>query len=281
MTKETYVWCVVKRAIIKENPDPDSKTAFTVPFGKAVLIFKKVADNGMIRVCVKFEDKMTNRVNKMVGWCVPSAFTEYEVKDMSRLRYNNDTGKILPTALRFMGKSEGKILPGEQVSVIAKAGPYCLTSKGWTRFEWLSKDRTIYDQDALDTLCYSILIRAVQDYRICVRRLKQRRYKNERKHRELLSELKSISNWFLSDDYKLMFDAIPGDERLKHLNESLGVDEDWLREMFQDRMSMPRIRTKELTERRLSSRTHGIRSDSIRMSKPTASAEESKSSGNA
>jgi len=279
MAREQYMWCVVKRAAVKEAPDVGSNTAFYLPFGKAVFIFKKIK-NGMIRILVNVEDKNGGKGIEKTGWISPAALTRYKVVDYARLKYINKTGKIIPTTLRYNGKVAGKIMPGEHVTMIAKVGKLCLTSRGWTKFEWLTKEHYISDQEALETLCYGILARAVQDYRICVKRLQAHRYKDDHKYRELLAELRNISAWFQSDEYKLMFDAVPGAERLKRLNESLGVDEAWLDEMFRDRMSRPRIRTKEMMERRSCWKTHATRSGSTKMSKRTASGVGSKSSGN-
>lgn len=232
MTKEKTIrlWCIAGKAVVRKDPDPDSEQIGTVLFGKSVKLNENSrAVNGRIEIQYQVgkEDKKQETIT---GWVNPAAFTRTEVEDYAKLYFQNKTGKRVPVAKRFHGNAEGFVNPNETVEMIAKVGAWCLTSRGWSKFKWFTKVRDIIDAEEMTTLIYGILARAVEDYRITVRRLKQHKHKGVDDFRQLMWQLDDLTEWFQSAEYNIMFDSVPGRERLNDLNEELMVDEKWLKE---------------------------------------------------
>ena len=143
-------------------------------------------------------------------------------------RYFTDKRQVFDEAIREV---IGRIAPGERIAVIARVGDWCLTAKGWTLFKWLTKERDVFDSKALRDVYGAALSQAAKDYCRCIRHLRRLKKGDEDRFHDLMYQLDILVGWFLSDDYLAVFDTVPGNERLDKMNEQLGVDKDWLREL--------------------------------------------------
>ena len=236
--KARSLWCIVKSVAVREEPNANSPEVGRIEFGKQVIVEDELTGiaNGRIMVCSYDSYEKDNKKKIYIkGWVLRSAFTEQKVEEYAKLHFDNLTGKRLPVKDSYRGKQVGWILPGEQVSVIAKVGNLCLTSKGWTGFHWLTKNREIFDQAGIGVLLYGVLEWAAKDYRSIVRNIKMYKYNNREEFCDMMKELENIILWFISDEYSMMFDPIPGRERLDDMNEELGIDKKWLKEKFRIR----------------------------------------------
>jgi hypothetical protein len=236
---------VVKRAVIRKTPDSDSEVVGEIPFGKFVYITKDdcMIVNGKINVhFIRGKKKNTKTNNYVYGWMNIKAITNHIVKDYAGLFFTNNTGKNVPVADKYQGEAKRYILPGDKIAMVAKVGDWCLTSKGWSKFEWFTKCRDIFDNVALITLSYEIMKYAVTDYKTLVCKIKIGKYSDAKDYYEKVTEIERIVKFFRSTYYNVMFDAVPGEERLNDLNEELGIDQKWIDEKF-------RIK-KEIKERR-------------------------------
>lgn len=223
------LYCVVKRAAVRELPDNESRIIRYITFGENVLTNCLTPVNGKIEVEFHIRDKNGENIT---GWVPLKAFTKYQVMDYGKLSFTNLTGKRLPVSNKYHGEKIGVIYPNEIVSVIARVHDWCLTNRGWTMFGWLTKDRDIFEQAEIDTLLYGVMEWAVKDYRKIVKKIRTVKYKNKTEFCEMMQELENIILWFISDEYSMMFNSVPGSERLDGLNEELGIDKKWLKEKF-------------------------------------------------
>ena len=248
--KTRPLWCIAKSAAIREEPCSDSTELGRVKFGRqvSVNIEKYEVINGRIK-CTYRDSQFNGRKPTITGWVLLKALTNKRIEDYSCLYFNNLTGKRLPVMNRMSGEVTGHILPGEQVVVAAKVGDMCVTNKGWTRFEWLTKDREIFDHEGISVLLYGVLEWAVKDYKSILRQIKMYKYKDRTEFIELMDELENIILWFISDEYAMMFDSVPGRERLDDMNAKIGVDKKWLKDKFRIRDSITEKRKKRVKTR--------------------------------
>ena len=237
--KTRPLWCIAKSAAIREEPCSDSPELGRVKFGRqvSVNIEKYEVINGRIK-CTYRDSQFNGRKPTITGWVLLKALTNKRIEDYSCLYFNNLTGKRLPVMNRMSGEVTGHIMPGEQVVVAAKVGDMCATNKGWTRFEWLTKDCEIFDHEGISVLLYGVLEWAVKDYKSILRQIKMYKYKDRTEFIELMDELENIILWFISDEYAMMFDSVPGRERLDDMNAEIGVDKKWLKDKFRIRDSI-------------------------------------------
>ena len=248
--KTRPLWCIAKSAAIREEPCSDSPELGRVKFGRqvSVNIEKYEVINGRIK-CTYRDSQFNGRKPTITGWVLLKALTNKRIEDYSCLYFNNLTGKRLPVMNRMSGEVTGHIMPGEQVVVAAKVGDMCVTNKGWTRFEWLTKDREIFDHEGISVLLYGVLEWAVKDYKSILRQIKMYKYKDRTEFIELMDELENIILWFISDEYAMMFDSVPGRERLDDMNAEIGVDKKWLKDKFRIRDSITEKRNKRVKTR--------------------------------
>lgn len=248
--KTRPLWCIAKSAAIREEPCSDSPELGRVKFGRqvSVNIEKYEVINGRIK-CTYRDSQFNGRKPTITGWVLLKALTNKRIEDYSCLYFNNLTGKRLPVMNRMSGEVTGHILPGEQVVVAAKVGDMCVTNKGWTRFEWLTKDREIFDHEGISILLYGVLEWAVKDYKSILRQIKMYKYKDRTEFIELMDELENIILLFISDEYAMMFDSVPGRERLDDMNAEIGVDKKWLKDKFRIRDSITEKRKKRVKTR--------------------------------
>lgn len=255
--KTRPLWCIAKSASIREEPYSDSPELGRVKFGRQVSVSIENYEviNGRIK-CTYRDSQFNGRKPTITGWVLLKALTNKRIDDYSCLYFNNLTGKRLPVMNRMSGEVTGHILPGEQVVVAAKVGDMCVTNKGWTRFEWLTKDREIFDHEGISVLLYGVLEWAVKDYKSILRQIKMYKYKDRTEFIELMDELENIILWFISDEYAMMFDSVPGRERLDDMNDEIGVDKKWLKDKFRIRDAITEKRKKKVKTRSDSGRRH-------------------------
>lgn len=221
-------YVIVKSAIIRKKPDHNSNALYTVTFGKSVNLLPVNPVGNWLLVEVKENNGKHKIIHK--GWILRRALIKTPVEDYARLRFINCTGKTVPISMRYNDPNVYKYLKiGEAVSMIARVGDWCLTDKGWTRFHWFQKDTDVFDQHAIDYLFYSVLEQAVKDYRRAISKLKQRNLDDEGFIRAIIM-IDDVTSWFKSEEYKLFYDAVPGEERLRDLNQDIGIDSAWLKE---------------------------------------------------
>ena len=220
-------WCIVKSAKVRELPDRGSNLVAVLPFMHVVHLTGTPAVNGFVNVLFYGHH---NRMKS--GWIPKRALTMTMVQDMSGLYFRNLTGRTLPARIRFYGENDSEIAPWETVAVYALCGERCLTNRGWTLYKWLTKDREIYNQAGIDRLYYGVLAWAAKDYRSIITRIKQHRFRSQIEFYDLMFELSKIMEWFLGDEYMIMFDNVSGEERLDGMNRDLGIDRAWLKERF-------------------------------------------------
>ena len=228
--KYKNIWCVVKSVSVREMPKSDSKELGRIKFGKqAVTAIDGIGEvNGRIKVTFRDSTNDNKKKPTITGWALTKAFTEDHFEDYAKLYFDNKTGRKLPVADRYRGKAVGCILPGEQVAMIARFGEWCLTSRGWTKFKWLTKNRDIFDSDGLIYVFYGVLEQAVKDYKGSVQRIKQHKFSDPDEFCQLVEQIEGIRKWFTSNMYKMIFDSVPGKERLQDIDNEILVDAKWL-----------------------------------------------------
>ena len=231
--KERFMYCVVKKAYMFETPEKGSKVVGEIEFGKRVSVsMKKEIVNGRIRATYREIDSRKTKLSYS-GWVAVRALTKTRIEDYANLYFSNRTGKRVPVTYRFHGKTDSYIEPGDYVTMIAKVGDWCLTSKGWTMFNWLTKERDIVDASHLQLLLYGILARAAEDYRLIVKKIQQGKYADIDEFCSLVWRFDELCKWFRSQQYAEMFDPVSGKSRLAYLNSELGIDKAWIRKQHE------------------------------------------------
>lgn len=223
------VWCIFKRVTIREEPDNISEIIGYVKFGKSVTVDMAVMPvKGRMYVSFADYNNDNQKTTLKHGWVPVKAFVEQEVEDYARLNFDNLTGKKLPTTWKYEGATEGYILPGERVQVLAKVGNWCLTNKGWTIFHWLTKNREIW-VDSIPDLYFSVLERTVKDYKGSVMKLKAHKYENGDDFCQIVDLLEDSALWLLDPECAGLVDTKSTSERFDDINEELVIDGKWLK----------------------------------------------------
>ena len=221
------MYCVAKCAQIKSRPTVNSRTITVVPFCGQVNLLSKKPVNGMIYVDVVGTDHIR-------GWTSPRGFTKKFIRNQAGLFYCNKTGKLIPVTNAFQSrKIVGYIRPGEMVRMIADVDGWGLTEKLWTRFDLLTKDRTICDETAMDALVYSVVALAGKDFRSCVRRLRDGKCTCDLDFMITMERLIEVSEWLLSDEYKKVYaPPLRTSDPLGTLMAEEGVSKEWFKEQL-------------------------------------------------
>lgn len=229
--KTRPLWCITKSVSIRKNPFPedDNPVIGRVVFGKQVTAYGENLEvvNGRVKITLRDAANIEKKKPSVTGWALLRGFTSERVEDFAGLYHRNLTGKKIPSARNYRGTADRFISPGERVAVYAKVGEWALTSKGWTKHKWLTKDRDI-DLESIPELYYAVLEQAVHDYKNCVTRIKKHKHHGPEEFCSLVWEINDITKFFVSPEYGLLNDSVPGQERLADLNEELMVDEKWL-----------------------------------------------------
>ena len=226
------VWVKCKRTPLYDSNGEDRKLIRYAPFGERFEVLKKdmKQDGGLVRGLKRSWDG-SKKVASFF-WIPLRAVTTKRVENYARLYYLNLNRNGIPVSAKYQSRKViGRIAPGERISVIARVGDWCLTAKGWTLFKWLTKERDVFDSKALRDVYGAALSQAAKDYCRCIRHLRRLKKGDEDRFHDLMYQLDTLVGWFLSDDYLAVFDTVPGNERLDKMNEQLGVDKDWLREL--------------------------------------------------
>lgn len=222
-----YVWCVVKSAMLRKK---DGSLVFTIPFGSR---FRVLSDMGDGKYYGETYKRYGQGYTKYRGYVSAAGFVNEEVIDMAYLRFKNITGQRIPVTMRFKGKADGWINPDEVIHVIAYTNGWMLTGKGWTKAEWLRKERGIEDYESMKTVVYAVITQAVKDYSAIVRKMQSGIRWKLKDFPDAITELRLIRKWFHDGDYlKIIEDSMTGDERLQCLDRELGVTDEWLRQML-------------------------------------------------
>jgi len=225
--RKQELWCVAKKAYVKDKPDMKSKTLATVPFYRSVVVLgRQPVTNGYIHV------ETTGR--KLVrGWVKLRGFSHEFITNCAGLSYINKTGKKIPTASAYRGKQTGNIEPGERVKMIAKVDDWCLTNKLWTKGKWLTKDTDICDQAAIDTLINNVVAQAARDFASSVKRIKDGKCRTDYGFMCTMIDLIDVAEWFLSEEYKTIYShAINLEDPLAQLMKQAGVDKAWFKAQY-------------------------------------------------
>lgn len=230
-TKKTFY--LIGNAVIRESPDRESKEVAVAEFGHSVtsVRYSNVV-NGRIYVHYRLYENNSSDVVR--GWIPLKALTEGVYKDYAGLYFFNGHEKKVPVTAKYRKEVTDYILPGERVRVIASFGEWCFTSKGWTKFQWLSKDREIFDPAVMDILLSEVKVRAIKDYKLYFDRIVNHKYDSEKDFCELYNLFEEIMYWFESNEYKLLFDE-NGENSIDQINTYLGIDDNWIREMERKR----------------------------------------------
>ena len=248
------IWCIVKSVNVRETPDKDSGIIGYVRFGRsATTPVDGEVVNGMIQI--KFIDYYNDnkKAPPKVGWATPKAFTDTVVESYAGLFFDNLTGCRLPVSMRYKGVATGCIMPGERVSMRARCGDWGLTNRGWTRFEWLTKDRSVFI-DAVPDLYFSVLERAVKDYKVSVMKLKIHKYDNGEEFCQIVDMLEDSALWLLDPECGGMVDTVPSKERFNDINEELAIDNKWIKNKLRMRKEIRDKMCIEKEEKRLEKR---------------------------
>lgn len=225
-------YVVSKYAIMRQKPEKGSPILAKVPFGTCVRSFARKLE-GNVRVSYR---ECHRAGSFYTGYVSAKALSPHPVEDYGNLYYYNTTDIDLPCVHKY--KSEkiiGYIKPGEHVTVRAKVGDWCVTSKGWTMFAGLSKDREIFDMAGINNLLYAILCQAAHDYCKYIKWLKTRRYKTLDEYCDICNELEKVIIWFKGRKRVMKSDYVTVRERMDDLNEKMGVDQKWIKRKLKAR----------------------------------------------
>lgn len=228
--KRTYAYCVVKSAALRKK---DGTFIYSIPFMSQFRVLGRMSDGKLYGEAYKPCGK---GYTKYRGYVTSAGFSKHEVIDMANLKYQNITGKRIPTAIRFRGKATGWIERGEKINVVAYTHGWMLTGKGWTKAEWLGKVRDIDNYEGIKDLVYAVITRAVTDYKTCVKTLQSGLHFASKDLPDSQVEIKQIRKMFHEGGYfKIINDSITGDERLEILDKELGVTDKWMQQVMSNR----------------------------------------------
>ena len=225
-----YVYCVVKNATLRKK---DGSIVFSIPFSNQFRVLGDMGDGHLYGEAYKPEGK---GYTKLRGYVNANGFTCHKVHDMANLFYRNITGCRIPTAIRYKGIASGWIDKDETVNVIAYVNGWMLTGKGWTKANWLQKEREIGDFESMRTLVYAVITQTVKDYRLIIRKMQGVGRFLPGEYVNAVGEIKMIRKWFHDGDYlKIFEDSVSGEERLDMLDKEMGVTEEWLNRVMSKR----------------------------------------------
>lgn len=221
------MYVCVKSAVIKDKPD--GNPMYTAKFGTRVSRdFNHEITDG--RVYVKFYKR--RRANyACYGWIPYKALTSDQIVNHAKLFYRNRMNRPVPvTDKRFGENVIGTVQPGARVKMIASVGPWCITDRGWSKFEWFEKDKTIDCQDdQIEKVWDAVIRQVVHDYTSSVKRIREKKYRSADDYKECVCTIMDINKWFVGKEYRFLY-GDSGKRRLENMNENLRVDEKWLKE---------------------------------------------------
>ena len=221
--KPVYVYCVVKSAALRKK---DGSFVCSIPFSNQ---FRVLNDLGNGRLFGEAYKQYGKGYSKYRGIVNAAGFTRHKVVDMAYLRYRNITGRRIPVALRYKGNAFGWIEKDDVVNAIAFVNGWMLTGKGWTKADWLQKERDIGDFESMKTLVYAVITQTVKDYTWIIRKLQTGIRYSPGELSDTISEMRKIRKWFYTGDYlKIFEDNMTGKQRLECLDKELGVTEEWI-----------------------------------------------------
>lgn len=227
-SKPIYVYCVVKSTTLRKK---DGSFVCSIPFSNQFRVLNDMGNGQLYGEAYKPDGK---GYTKLRGYVKAAAFTKHKVIDMAHLHYRNITGQRIPVAARYKGQASGWIGKDEIVNVIAFVNGWMLTGNGWTKANWLKKERDIGDFESMKTLVYAVITQTVKDYTRIIRKLQTGIRYVPGEFIDSIAEMKMIRKWFYDGDYlKIFEDNMTGEERLKCLDKELGVTEEWVKMMLE------------------------------------------------
>lgn len=228
--KPKYVYCVMKNAVVRKR---NGEYLCTIPFGSP---FKKLEENeeGWIYgETVRYDRNGYNAYVKYRGFVNSRGFSEQKVIDMSLLLYRNIAGRKIPVSMRIGGKICGWIEPMAIVKALAQVDGWMLTNSGWTKTEWLQKQKDIGDYESMRTLVYAVIMQTVKDYTKIIHKIQSKKRFATGEFIDCVAEVRQIRKWFRDGDYLKVFeDTMTGEERLEMLDKELGVTDEWMKNLL-------------------------------------------------
>ena len=159
---------------------------------------------------------------KHVGLVPSIALTDKPIIDYAFLLYENKMGRMIPVSNRCHGDVDGNIDADDRVSVIAVTGDWCLTNKGWTLMKFLRKFRGEFFEENGRDLCTNIILQAVKDYQIAIKRLREGKCKSKEDFQSTFSTIDSVEKFFKETEVRRA--------KFERMMKNLGVDEAWMKE---------------------------------------------------
>ena len=223
-------WVIVKSVKVRDGEEKDSPVVATLDFGQVVNVIA-APKNGRVHItCHKIGKWERGGTKYHHGWIPEAALTQTEVVDYAKLFFRNKTGRKVPVTTGYQKTNViGYIEPREKVAMIARAGEWCLTNKGWTKFQWFRKCVGEFDDENIADLANNIILQAAKDYSLAIEKIRKG-FINKESFLEQIGRVDEITSWFCSprSDYCLFFEAGTGAEKLDALNKHLRVDKKWL-----------------------------------------------------
>lgn len=225
-----YVYCIMKSATVRKR---DGEYLCTIPFGSAFRLLEQDNEGWIYGETSRTDHNGFTTFNKCRGFVNSKGFTFDKVIDMASLFYKNISGKRIPVSLRINGDVIGWIEPGKTVSAIALAGNWMLTNQGWTKAEWLEKQKDIGDYESMKTLAYAVITQTVKDYTKIIHKIQSKKRFSTGEFVDAVAEVRQIRKWFRDGDYlKILEDTMTGEERLEILDKELGVTDEWMTKLL-------------------------------------------------
>lgn len=217
-------WIVYKSVIVRDDHGKEISKAL---FGQLMDIQNR-SDGNRIRVEFNERIALRNGSKRIIGWIPKQAIAAYPVEYYAKLLYRNVTGKRIPVSNRYKGQKCGYIKHAETVEVIVKCGEWCLTNKGWTLFKWLKKYPGDFDDVNLNALAVAMLLLTAKEYKNAVNRIKMGKCHDPESYARSVERIVEIKKWFSGKEYQMYF-SDNGSEKLDWLNETLGIDDKWIK----------------------------------------------------
>ena len=225
--KPKYVYCVVKSAVLRKK---NGEFICSIPFSDRFRVLNDMKNGRLYGETYQANSK--GGYTKYRGYVNSSGFTKHRIIKMSGLLYRNITRARVPVAARYKGQEDGKIDPGQTVSVIAIVNGWMLTSKGWTKEEWFRKKKITEEPEIIKDLLCEVITLSVSDYKRIVEMIRKGK-ESTREFTDLYAELRIIRKMLIEGNYnKAINDSITGVERLRMLDKEIGVTDEWIEEVI-------------------------------------------------
>lgn len=226
------VQVIVRKAKLYSEPYEDSQVVANVDFMQ-ILKIKEFCGNCFMRVATvppsgrEYKDGKT-----IVGYVHERSVTFKPITDLAELFFINTSGKQQKTYARIYGERKiGLLEPGEMLKCKAKCDGWILTAKGWVKEECMTKNRDIGNPETIQSLVDAVILRAVLDYKIVLKKAMKHPTKSGDEYYYILNRLFTLRNWFETGDFhKLFEERETGENRIVNIDRQLHVTEEWIEE---------------------------------------------------